>query len=135
MVTEQQFRLTHQRKVILEEIRGNRIHPTADKVYELVRKRLPRISLGTVYRNLELLSGQGLIQKLEFAGSQKRFDGELNNHYHVRCSECGCIGDISDSDVSINKSYDQEKEYIILGHRLEFIGICPACKNRSNRHG
>ena len=62
--------MTRQRRVILEALRGTTSHPTADEVYEMVRRRLPRISLGTVYRNLEILSGEGLVAKLEMAGTQ-----------------------------------------------------------------
>ena len=69
------LRMTRQRRVILEELRKVKTHPSADEIYEIVRKRLPRISLGTVYRNLEILSESGDIQKLEPGCSLKRFDG------------------------------------------------------------
>jgi Fur family ferric uptake transcriptional regulator len=69
--------MTRQRKVILEEIRKTDSHPTADELYQRVRQRLPHVSLGTIYRNLETLAASGLIQKLEMGGSQKRFDGNL----------------------------------------------------------
>ena len=64
--------MTKQRKVILEELRKQHTHPSADEVYRMVRHRLPRISLGTVYRNLEVLVQMGEIQKLELSGSLKR---------------------------------------------------------------
>jgi Fe2+ or Zn2+ uptake regulation protein len=63
----------------------------ADEIYEAVRKRIPRVSLGTVYRNLEILSELGEIQKLELAGSMNRFDWDTNKHYHIRCMECGRV--------------------------------------------
>ena len=66
------MRLTSQRKIILEELRAVHTHPTADEVYNLVRKKMPRISLGTVYRNLEVLSTLGLVRKLENTTRQKR---------------------------------------------------------------
>ena len=62
---QQNFRMTRQRGIILEELRKINTHPSADEIYERVRKHLPRISLGTVYRNLEILSELGEIQKLE----------------------------------------------------------------------
>ncbi|HKI82610.1 MAG TPA: transcriptional repressor, partial [Pseudodesulfovibrio sp.] len=64
MAQEMGFRLSKQRKVILEELRKVKSHPTADEVYDMVRKIIPRISLGTVYRNLEFLSSKGLVLKL-----------------------------------------------------------------------
>jgi Fur family ferric uptake transcriptional regulator len=85
--------MTRQRQIILEELRKADTHPSADEVYETVRKRLPRISLGTVYRNLEILSELGEIQKLELGGDLKRFDRKPNKHYHIRCMNCGRVDD------------------------------------------
>ena len=69
MCGAQQLRMTQQRQVILEELRLCRSHPTADELYSRVRRRLPRISLGTVYRNLETLAERGLIRKMEVGGT------------------------------------------------------------------
>jgi Fur family ferric uptake transcriptional regulator len=131
----QKYRITHQRRVILEEIRKENVHPTADEVYEMVRKRLPRISLGTVYRNLEILSTCGLIQKIGPVSSQMRFDGNPRNHYHIRCIHCGRVED-APIDLVDNIEQDMRKktDYTILGHRLEFNGICPACREKENRY-
>jgi Fur family ferric uptake transcriptional regulator len=123
------FMMTRQRRVILEELRKLESHPTADEVYELARQRLPRISLGTVYRNLEILSDCGMIQKLELGGTQKRFDGNVRNHYHVRCIRCCCIEDISMEPITtVEDVVRAVSDYEIIGSRLEFIGVCPQCK-------
>jgi len=123
------LRMTCQRKVILEELRKVDTHPSADEVYVMVRKRLPRISLGTVYRNLEILSESGEIQKLELGCNLKRFDGIVENHYHIRCIHCDRLVDApADFDVAINHDLKNAIEYKIIGHKLEFIGICPDCK-------
>jgi len=131
----QKYRTTHQRRVILEEIRRVNTHPTADEIYEMVRKRLPRISLGTVYRNLEILSTCGLIQKIGPASSQMRFDGDPRNHYHIRCIHCGTIEDAPMEMVvdTIEQDIREASDYTILAHRLEFIGVCPACKKAEYR--
>ena len=122
------LRLTRQRKVILEELRKVNTHPSADKIYEMVRKRLPRISLGTVYRNLEILSASGEIQKLELGCTSKRFDGIADNHYHIRCLHCDRVVDApADFDVAVNHDLKNTTNFKIIGHRLEFIGICPDC--------
>jgi len=127
----QKYRITHQRRVILEEIRKEDIHPTADEVYEMVRKRLPRISLGTVYRNLEILATCGLIQKIGPVSTQMRFDGNPCNHYHIRCIHCGRVDNAPvDLVDNIEKEVRQKIDYTILGHRLEFLGICPACREK-----
>jgi Fe2+ or Zn2+ uptake regulation protein len=124
--------MTRQRKVILEELRKVYTHPSADEIYEMVRKRLPRISLGTVYRNLEILSESGEIQKLELGCSQKRFDGVADNHYHIRCIHCDRVADAPlEFDVTIKHELKGATDYKILGHKLEFIGVCPDCLNRT----
>lgn len=124
------FRLTRQRQVILEELKAVRTHPTADEIHQMVRRRLPRVSLGTIYRNLEMLVECGMIQKLELAGSQGRFDGNAENHYHIRCVHCGQVRDLMDAPVAVEEGdFRTATDFEILGHRLEFVGLCPACKD------
>lgn len=135
MSVSNQFRMTRQRRIILEELKNLDTHPTAYEVYELVRKRLPRISLGTVYRNLEILSGSGMIRKLETAGTQKRFDGVIANHYHVRCTKCGRVADVPVALISeIDKIAAEASDFEILWHRLEFGGLCPRCRGNLTRN-
>ncbi len=122
------LRVTRQRQVLLDELCKLRTHPTADELYQLARERLPRISLGTVYRNLELMSEHGMIQKLEVGGTQKRFDGNAAPHYHVRCFQCGRLDDLClPLDQDVERQAQQHTEFIILRHSLEFTGVCPAC--------
>jgi Fur family ferric uptake transcriptional regulator len=93
---------------------------------------LPRISLGTVYRNLEILSESGEIKKLEPGSSLKRFDGNPSEHFHIRCIRCNRIADMPmASDFEIDLADMTPTEYEILGHRLEFFGLCPHCSNHS----
>lgn len=132
MHKNQLYRMTRQRQIILEELRKVDTHPSADEVYETVRKRLPRISLGTVYRNLEILSELGEIQKLELGGDLKRFDRNSNKHYHIRCMNCGRVGDAP--IAPLNQVEDElygATVYTIIGHRLEFEGLCPQCSKTS----
>lgn len=128
------FRMTRQRQAILEELRKVKTHPTANEVYEMIRKRLPNISLGTVYRNLEILSENGMIQKLELAGTQRRFDGMKDFHYHARCMACGRVDDVAlDLRPMIDESAMRLTDYEIISHRLEFIGLCPDCRKKRRR--
>jgi Fur family ferric uptake transcriptional regulator len=127
--SSRKFRMTRQRQVILEELRKVSSHPTADEVYDMVRRRLPRVSLGTVYRNLEMLSERGMIQRLELGGTRRRFDGNAREHYHVRCISCGRLEDAPvESVAAVEEALRGATDYEILGHRLEFIGLCPQCK-------
>ena len=123
-----QHRMTRQRKVILDTLRRLKTHPTADEVFSIVRKQLPRISLGTVYRNLELLTEQGMVRKLETAGTQKRFDGDTSRHDHIKCIRCGKIDDLMIPLPRLDASDMQETEYQVLDYNLELLGICPACQ-------
>ena len=122
------MRLTSQRQVIIEELRKVKTHPTANQVYDMVRKRLPRIGLGTVYRNLELLTEKGLINKLEVGGEQKRFDGDTSQHYHIRCVKCHRVEDIFiEKHKELEKSAASCCNYKILDHHVQFSGICSKC--------
>jgi len=128
MASEMGFRLSKQRKVILEELQKVNSHPTADEVYDMVRKIIPRISLGTVYRNLEFLSSKGLVLKLGAPGAQKRFDGVAEPHPHIRCAVCTQVADV-ECDVEIPIIPDScTSGYTILNTNVEFVGICPKCQ-------
>ena len=126
------LRMTRQRRVILEELCKVDTHPSADEVYAMVRKRLPRISLGTVYRNLEILAGSGDIQKLEPGCTLKRFDGKTEYHYHLRCVRCDRVVDAPiDFEVTIRHDLKNATDFKIIGHKLELIGLCPACSTQA----
>jgi Fur family ferric uptake transcriptional regulator len=123
------FRMTSQRQVIMDEFAKSKTHLSADEVYRKVRRRLPRVSLGTVYRNLELLSGHGIIRKVEYAGKQKLFDGDMSNHYHLKCTQCGILVDIPVEKVFIDfKALEQQDDFCITGHDLKIFGVCDTCR-------
>lgn len=122
-----QRRLTKQRKVILEELSKVTSHPTADELYQIVRQRMPNISLGTVYRNLDFLADQGQIAKIEYSGAQMRFDAFLEFHQHVRCIKCGAIGDVFNGTQPPDVAKVDVPGFTITEARVEFDGICDKC--------
>ncbi len=122
------MRLTNQRQVILEELRSVTSHPTAEEVYHMAKRRMPRISLGTVYRNLDVLAELGLVRVLEMASHQKRFDGDMRPHYHIRCQVCGRVDDIWEPLSLPLDSQSISTSYQITGYELELTGICPQCQ-------
>ena len=126
------MRKTKQREVIVEELTRLRTHPSADELYAIVKKRLPRISLGTVYRNLDLLSREGVVRRLEVGGSQMRFDGDIDAHRHIRCIRCGRIDDLAGASKpnACDRSVVKGTGYRVLERRVEFLGICPACRKK-----
>ncbi len=125
------LRMTHQREVILDEMGKCKGHPTADTLYERIKKKLPRISLATVYRNLEILSEAGMIRKLEISGRQKRFDRQLEQHHHIYCVQCHRVDNLRVETVSPESA--AEIGYRISGCRIEFFGICPDCQKKNER--
>jgi len=124
--------LTPQRQIILEELRKVTSHPTADQVYEMVRKRLPKISLGTVYRNLEFLSEAGLIQKLDLPLDQMRFDGNPEEHSHIRCLKCGRVADLPVSPALPDMDLEGVTDFTIVGCKIDFYGYCPKCNETTD---
>lgn len=124
------IRMTRQRQVILEELCMLHNHPTADEIYARVRRRLPRVSLGTVYRTLELLSRNGMIGKVETAGRQMRFDRDLDGHQHIRCVRCGRIDDIPGErePTDCDREIVESTGYALVERRVEFLGLCPSCR-------
>ena len=136
MATGKHRRNTPQRRVILQELCQTESHPTASDLYAIVRRRLPRISLGTVYRNLEVLHEDGIIHKMEFAGSEARFDGNISPHYHVRCTECDRVDDVFSLEPGQKPHQPpQLGGYQVTGHRLEYFGVCPDCLDKESFPG
>ena len=132
MPKDQTHRMTRQRELILKEIQRAKAHPSADEVYMMVRKQLPRISLGTVYRNLEILCELGQIRKLDLGGDFKRYDWDTKMHYHIRCLECGQVENAPIAPLqTVEDELHQATVYTIIGHKLVFEGLCPACSQKA----
>jgi Fe2+ or Zn2+ uptake regulation protein len=124
-------RMTRQRKVILEEVEKADCHPSADAVYVRVRRRLPRVSLGTVYRNLEVLSEAGLIRSIDVGDGHRHYDAGPDGHFHVRCVRCGRIEDVAvESLGEIRDAVRRATGYCIQEERIDFTGICPECSKK-----
>ena len=128
------LRMTHQREILLEELKKCGQHLSADELYERVRKTIPRISLATVYRNLEILAELGVVGKLEISGRQKRFDYDVSQHDHIFCLKCHRVDNIDMQKKHIPAmSHHVARGYSITGYRLEFAGICPECKKKHEK--
>lgn len=115
--------------VVLEAVAAAMGHPTAEEVFQAARRRLPRISLGTVYRNLRDLARQGAIREIHAGGQPARFDGNVAPHHHVRCVHCGRMADLpaSSSSRRAEESAARAMNFRVLGHHVEVLGVCPAC--------
>ncbi|MGN0154219.1 MAG: transcriptional repressor [Lachnospiraceae bacterium] len=128
MAEQATLKRSRQREAIVCFLKTRKDHPTADVVYQEIRNTIPNISLGTVYRNLSLLSERGEILRLACDGKVDHFDADTRPHYHFMCKECGCVQDImipysKDMDIAANAAFNGT----ITGHSLLFEGVCRDC--------
>ncbi|NPV44603.1 MAG: transcriptional repressor [Firmicutes bacterium] len=123
-------RMTKQRRIILDVLRSTKSHPTADWLYEKVKDKIPNISLGTVYRNLNILKEMNEIMELNYGSTYSRFDGNPQNHYHFVCERCGRVFDI-DEEVhrEMDKRVEEKTGFTVRYHRMEFYGTCRECQS------
>ena len=122
---------SRQRESIKEFLMTRKDHPTADVVYENVKKIYPNISLGTVYRNLSLLSDLGEIQKLSSFGGADHFDGCVTSHCHFMCTECKRVLDLETEDMDdLSARVGKDFPGKITGYDGRFFGLCESCMNK-----
>ena len=124
-------RLNHsrQRDSILNFLSNTKEHPTADIIYNGLRKEFPNISLGTVYRNLSLLCDTGEIIKISVPGQPERYDFTTDNHYHFICTKCGRVLDLPVNYLGfLNEAASEGFDGTISGHICQFYGYCADCK-------
>ena len=123
-------RKTHQKEIVMSTVfRLQGQHPTADTVYENVKYLIPTIGRATVYRLLNRLCAQGIINRISIPSSADRYDTFLDSHYHLRCNSCGKVLDI---DIPVIEDLcdrvPESDKYKITGHNVVFIGLCSKCE-------
>lgn len=123
------YHRSSQREAILALVRRLKTHPTAEEIYAQLRPTNPRLSLGTVYRNLHILAQQGEIQEIHFGSGRDRFDGNTEEHYHFICRRCE---DIFDLEMPVRTDLTAEAERAlgrpIDSHTVQFYGYCERCR-------
>lgn len=128
------LKLTNQRHEILDYLDNNRVHPTADKIYFEVRKKLPRISRGTVYRNLEVLSQKGFVKEVNAAGTKKFELGAksgMQSHDHFICRNCNKMIDVFFPDIDgrvLKQIKNKNNGFEVESMTINFSGLCNKCK-------
>lgn len=122
---------SRQREGILKNLQSRRDHPTADMVYESVRREYPSLSLGTVYRNLSLLAENGQILKISTGIGPDHFDGYVEPHHHFICRGCGAVLDL-DYLPGENMISEASGTFAgrIDGYELQFFGKCEICLSK-----
>ena len=123
------LRSSRQRQRILTLLQETDLHPTADWLYARLKPEIPHLSLGTVYRNLTILTEQGLVKKIQSGSTYDRFEARVTQHYHLICTRCDSIRDLEMPVYSeINERAGRMTDFQIQGHKIEFYGLCSACR-------
>ena len=120
-----------QREIILDTLKENVVHPTAEYLYEKIKSKDPKISLATLYRNLNQLTQNGIIKKIDGLETSSHFDHNTHKHYHFICSKCNRVFDIS-ADVApdLIEKTENSTGFEIQSHDIVFTRICKECKNK-----
>lgn len=127
------MKYSHQREVIRDYVKCNPVHPTADMVYSALKGDYPNLSLGTVYRNLNLLSDVGELMKIRIADGSDRFDGRTDAHYHMVCEKCARVFDIELSALAEEVSAEAKRQgHTLTRIMLTLAGECSECAAENN---
>lgn len=123
------LKYSRQRESIKACLMARHDHPTADALYTAIREEYPNISLGTVYRNLNLLVELGEIKKLTCGDGADHFDADISPHYHFVCKSCGQVKDLRLNSIEeINHLAQEHTDGQIENHTIYFYGTCNHCK-------
>ncbi len=118
-----------QREALMTVLMNTTAHPTASDIYDKMRERDPKISRGTVYRNLALLSESGKILRIDTVHDSVHYDGCVTPHYHFVCSKCGRVEDLTIPELDISRAVEENIDCKVNSHSLIFYGECKKCKD------
>lgn len=122
------MKYSKQRELILETLRRNVIHPTADQIHALLHQAHPTISLATVYRNLNLLAEMNIIRKITVLNGSCRFDHNTHKHHHFICTKCNKVYDVPQECIpDLPVRVEAETGLAVESYDITFKGICPDC--------
>jgi Fur family peroxide stress response transcriptional regulator len=123
---------THQRHVVYEAVVASHGHRSPEQIYAAVRKRIPSISLATVYNNLRLFVEHGLLREVTPHASTLRVDGNLKPHHHLVCSRCKTVQDIEGDFINLKRISRQLPDGFDLTQPLvEVFGVCRRCRAKN----
>jgi Fur family peroxide stress response transcriptional regulator len=118
--------LTHQRLAVYEELSARRDHPSAESLYESLKKAYPSLSLATVYKTLQTLHEMGMVSRVDSPTAQARYDAITDTHHHAVCTSCGKIEDLFDPRLD-RLPPPKAAGFKIEGHSVHFHGLCAKC--------
>lgn len=126
---------SRQREIILDTLKRNAVHPTADRLLEIIKAEQPdsNIGIATVYRNLRKLADLGNIKRISGLEDSEHFDHNTHTHYHFLCNECKRVFDIEeDIAPEIIKNTQKQTGFVISDYDIVFHGTCKECQNQKN---
>ena len=130
------IKATHQRTEILRELAGTEAHPNAETVYRNVRKRMPAISLDTVYRTLTLFEEKGVIVRMGAMKERARFDANTSRHHHFVCMQCGLVRDFYGEAFNSLKAPQEVPDMgCVDSVYVELRGLCRTCRKQNRKEG
>jgi Fur family peroxide stress response transcriptional regulator len=140
-ITTQQFRAfcaehglvaTHQRQILFEAVQEMDGHPSPEEIYARVRRRIPSISLATVYKNLHLFVESGIVGKVSLHHGSLRIETNRAAHHHLVCRGCKSITDLDENSFKLEMERDRiSPAFQVERYSIEVVGLCPACKKTS----
>lgn len=128
------MKYSRQRELVREAIAQSDQHPTADAVYQQVRKKEPTISLATIYRNLNQLADHRMIRRIVVPGDSDHFDHRMAEHEHMVCTQCGCVVDVTLQHALLEQFQAIESTAQVMAYELILYGLCPRCIEKTNNH-
>jgi Fur family peroxide stress response transcriptional regulator len=124
---------THQREVIYRTVMESRNHPSPEAIYERVRREIPAISLGTVYKNIRTFVEAGLLKEVSLHHGTLRVDANLEDHHHLVCARCRAIVDLEEDDIEpVRLKRKLPRGYRVLRTSVEIHGLCPVCAGQAD---
>ena len=122
--------MTKQRQLVFDTIVNSPYHLTAEQIYTIAKEQMPSIAVGTVYRNLGILTDERYIRKIEIAGGPDRYDKNLSPHEHMICDICGNVSDVC--DCSINDILCNITDNTMTSYELTIHYVCEDCRSIHN---
>lgn len=123
--------LTPQRLAIYQVLASDASHPSAEDIFKRIKPALLSLSLGTVYRTLELFETHGLVSRVHVGGNQARFDANLDNHHHLVCVRCRRVIDYPEPETPLPVSAPLPEGFRVLAARVHLLGLCAACQDKA----
>ena len=131
---DKSLKVTPQRLAIFKMLCETKSHPSAESIYKNLEPDHPTMSLATVYKTLDALKRNGLVQELNVGENSFRYDAMTDTHPHIICTHCGCVEDFESPALdNIRTMVENETDYIIESHQIYLYGRCKACQAQDNK--